>query len=127
MLCGFWASQRQVLDWECDDAIRLDERPSKPRRGVLALARERTSQHTGVPLTMTTRRSVIMLLTRFINETAAWQWDAVPGRVLFTRGDIPKIPKTLPRFIPEHELAALMTAVDALTDPYQHAALIVAR
>lgn len=57
---------------------------------------EQTSQHTGVPLTMTTRRSVIMLLTRFINETAAWQWDHVPGRVLFTRGDIPKIPKTLP-------------------------------
>ena len=88
---------------------------------------EQTSQHTGVPLALTTRRSVITLLTRFVNETAAWQWDDVPGRVLFTRGDIPKIPRSLPRFIPDHELAALMNAVDQLPDPYQRAALIVAR
>ena len=69
---------------------------------------EQTSQHTGVPLALTTRRSVITLLTRFVNETAAWHWTDVPGRVLFTRSDIPKIPRSLPRFIPDHELAALM-------------------
>jgi integrase len=86
-----------------------------------------TNQHTGVPLTLSTRRSVVTLLARFVNETAAWQWDDVPGRVLFTRGDIPKIAKTLPRFIPEHQLTALMAAVDQLPDPYQRAALIVAR
>ena len=66
-------------------------------------------------------------MMRFVNETAAWQWDDVPGRVLFTRGDIPKITHPLPRFIPDHELAALMNAVDQLPDPYQRAALIVAR
>jgi integrase len=86
-----------------------------------------TNQHTGAPLTLGTRRSVVTLLARFVNETAAWQWDNVPGRVLFTRGDIPKIARTLPRFIPDHELASLMTAVDQLPDPYQRAALIVAR
>lgn len=88
---------------------------------------EQVSQHTGEPLALTTRRSVITLLMRFVNETAAWQWNDVPGRVLFTRGDIPKIAKTLPRFIPDHELATLMSAVDQLPDPYQRAALIVAR
>jgi len=62
-----------------------------------------------------------------VTETAAWDWDDVPARVLFTRGDIPKIPKPLPRFIPDHELAKLMTAVDQLSNPYQRAALIVAR
>lgn len=86
-----------------------------------------TSQLTGAPLTTGTRRSVITLLARFVNETAAWGWSDVPGRVLFTRGDIPKVPKTLPRFIPDHELAALMTAVEQLPDPYQRAAVIVAR
>ncbi len=85
------------------------------------------SQHTGAPLTISTRRSVVTLLARFVDETAAWGWDDVPGRVLFTRGDIPKIAKTLPRFIPDHELAALMAAVEALPDPDQRAALIVAR
>ena len=62
-----------------------------------------------------------------MTETAAWGWDDVPARVLFTRADIPKIPKPLPRFIPDHELAKLMTAVEQLPNPYQRAALIVAR
>jgi integrase len=86
-----------------------------------------TNQHTGEPLSLTTKRSVVTLITRFVTETAAWQWDDVPARVLFTRADIPKINRPLPRFIPDHELAALMTAVDQLPNPYQRAALIVAR
>ncbi len=80
-----------------------------------------TNQWTGAPLSTTTRRSVITLITRFVSETAAADWDAVPARVLFTRADIPKIAKTLPRFIPDHELAALMAAVAELDDPYASA------
>ena len=86
-----------------------------------------TSQQTGAPLSVSFRRSVVTLITRFVTETAAWSWDDVPARVLFTRADIPKITRPLPRFIPDHELAALMTAVDQLANPYQRAALIVAR
>jgi hypothetical protein len=71
-----------------------------------------TSQQTGAPLSISCRRSVVTLITRFVTETAAWGWDDVPARVLFSRADIPKIPKPLPRFIPDHELAKLMTAVE---------------
>lgn len=49
-----------------------------------------TSQHTGAPLSVSLRRTVITLITRFVTETAAWGWDDVPARVLFTRGDIPE-------------------------------------
>ncbi len=87
----------------------------------------RTNQQTGARLSVSYRRSVVTLITRFVTETAAWNWDDVPARVLFTRADIPKINKPLPRFIPDHELAALMTAVDQLANPYQRAALLVAR
>src|SRR5680860_1474688 len=73
------------------------------------------------------RRSVVTLITRFVTETAAWGWNNVPARVLCTRSDIPKMPKPLPRFIPDHEIAKLMTAVEQLPNPYQRAALIVAR
>lgn len=69
----------------------------------------------------------ITSLTQFVAETAAWQWDDVPGRVLFTRADHPPIPHSVPRFIPDHELVALMAAVDRLPDPDQRAALIVAQ
>jgi integrase len=85
------------------------------------------NQQTGAPLSVSFRRSVITLITRFVTETAAWSWDDVPARVLFTRADIPKIARPLPRFISDHELTALMTAVDHLANPYQRAALIVAR
>lgn len=86
-----------------------------------------TSRHTGIPLSASTRRSQITLLSRFVNETATWGWPDVPRRVLFTRSDIPKVAKPVPRFIPDHELVALMAAVAQLPDPYQRAALIVAR
>ena len=82
-----------------------------------------TSQHTGAPLSVSFRRSIITLITRFVTETAAWGWDDVPARVLFSRADIPKITRPLPRFIPDHELASLMAAVDQLPDPHQRAAL----
>jgi integrase len=93
----------------------------------LQWAGELTSKHTGQPLAMTTRRGLITNLTVFMNQTATWGWEDTPRRVLFTRGDIPKVAKSLPRFIPEHELIALMAAINELPDPYQRAALIVAR
>jgi hypothetical protein len=52
---------------------------------------------TGEPLALTTRRSVITLITGFVADTASWKWADVPGRVIFTRADIPKYPKPLPR------------------------------
>jgi integrase len=82
---------------------------------------------TGEPLALTTRRSVITLITGFVADTASWKWADVPGRVIFTRADIPKTPKPLPRYLPQHELDALMAAVHRLPDPYQRPALIVAR
>lgn len=88
---------------------------------------EQTSHQTGFPLAVSTRRSIVTILSRFVSETASWGWEDVPGRVLFARGDIPKIAKTVPRFIPDHELAALISAIEQLPDPYQRAALIVAR
>jgi len=88
---------------------------------------ELTSKHTGQPLAMTTRRGLIANLTVFMNQTATWGWEDTPRRILFSRGDIPKAAKSLPRFISDHDLVALMAAVDELPDPYQRAALILAR
>ena len=121
---------RRLVEWLAathPEITNLDQLHREHAEEFLRWLGAQTSQHTGAPLAMTTRRSVVTLLARFVNETAAWQWNDVPARVLFARGDIPKTPRTLPRFIPDHELAALMTAVDGLPDPYQRAALIVAR
>jgi len=95
--------------------------------GFLAWLGQDVSRRTAVPLVASTRRSIVGLLWRFASETGAWEWPDVPGRTLFVRGDVPKLPRTLPRFIPAPDLAALMAAVDRLPDPHQRAALVVAR
>jgi len=126
--------RRQVVDGRAARPRRVarssGQRPPTETTGEPEFLRwlgSQTSQHTGAPLSISFRRSIVTLITRFVTETAAWEWDDVPARVLFTRADIPKINHPVPRFIPDHELAALMSAVDQLPDPYQRAALIVAR
>lgn len=66
-------------------------------------------------------------LSQLFQETAARQYDDVPGRALITIGDAPKAPHRVPRFIPDHELGQLMPIIEALSCPFQRAALLAAR
>jgi len=84
-------------------------------------------QNTGRPMSVRTKESYLSGLSVFCRETAAWGWDNVPGRPLLGRGELPKIPHRVPRYIPDEERARLMVAVRALACPYQRAALLIAR
>ncbi len=86
-----------------------------------------TSKHTGKPLATTTVKHEINHIAAFFRDTAVWGWDGVPGRALLTGRDSPRRPESVPRFLPRHELDPLMTAITALPDPLQRAALLVAR
>jgi len=121
---------RRLVTWMADahpEMASLADLHREHAEEFLCWLGAQTSQHTGAPLSVSFRRTTITLITRFLTETAARGWDDAPVRVLFTKADIPKIARPLPRFIPDHELAALMSAVDQLANPYQRAALIVAR
>ncbi len=121
---------RRLVTWMADahpEMASLADLHREHAEEFLCWLGAQTSQHTGAPLSVSFRRTTITLITRFLTETAAWGWDDAPVRVLYTKADIPKIARPLPRFIPDHELAALMSAVDQLANPYQRAALIVAR
>jgi len=85
------------------------------------------SVHTGQRLATTYKQGLLSGLSTFFRETAAWEWDEVPGRPLLGVGDLPKMPQRVPRYIPDHELARLMDAVRALPCPYRRAALLIAR
>jgi len=78
-------------------------------------------------MALNTRIGHISALAVFFRQTAAWGFDDVPGRPLLGPGDTPRRPHRVPRFIPDDELARLMTAVKALDCPYQRATLLVAR
>lgn len=85
------------------------------------------SKQTGRPLATTTVKHEINAIGVFFRDTAAWGWDDVPGRALLTGRDSPRVPQTVPRFVPHRDLDALMGAVSELPDPVQRAALLVAR
>jgi integrase len=63
----------------------------------------------------------------FFRDGAAWEWPDMPDRALLLAGDLPKIPRAVPRFIPDAELAPLTEAIRALPCPYQRSALLIAR
>jgi integrase len=85
------------------------------------------SKATGKPLGAKTRIGRISGLSQLFQETAAWQYDDVPGRALISIGDAPKAPQRVPRFIPDHELDQLMPIIEAISCPFQRAALLAAR
>jgi integrase len=88
---------------------------------------ETPSKVTGKPLGVISRKQRISGLSQLFRETAAWQYDDVPGYALISAGDAPKAPQRIPRFIPDHELNQLMPVIDELTCPFQRAALLTAR
>ncbi|WP_231137740.1 tyrosine-type recombinase/integrase [Rhodococcus opacus] len=85
------------------------------------------SQHTGLPLATTTVKHELNAIAGFCRDTAVWGWAEVPGRPLLTSRDTPRRPESIPRYLPQHELDAIMTAVDDLADPLQRAALLLLR
>lgn len=85
------------------------------------------SPTTGQPLSTLSKRGRLSNLSVFFRDTASWEWQDVPGRPLLGVGDLPKIPERIPRYIPDEELARLMTAVRNLSCPYQRTALLIAR
>lgn len=86
-----------------------------------------TGQNTGRPLSTRTKEGYLSGLSVFFAETAAWGWGEVPGRPLLGRGELPRRPRRIPRYIPDEELIRLMGGIRSLECPYQRAALLIAR
>lgn len=85
------------------------------------------SQNTAQPLQATTRKHEINAIGTFCRDTGIWGWADVPGRPLLTTRDAPRNPQTIPRYLPQHELDALMEAIEGLADPLQRTALLLLR
>jgi integrase len=85
------------------------------------------NKRTGEPLAVLTKRGTMSRLSVFFRDVSSWGWADVPERPLLGIGDLPKMPQRVPRYIPEEELARLMTAIRGLDCPYQRAALLIAR
>jgi integrase len=126
---GFLAGQApQVSDWAQvtrEDALAfaayLDQATGFRSGHPLRKGQE------GRSLSTMTKRSMLCAVSVFCTDVAGWGWPGGPSRPLLGSGDLPKMPRRVPRYIPAHELAQLMAAVTVLPDVYQRAALLIAR
>jgi len=85
------------------------------------------SPTTGRPLTARSQRERVIRLAQFFKDAEDWAWHNVPRWPLIAKRDLPRVPDRIPRYIPRADLERLMDAVRALPDPFQRAAMIVAR
>ena len=121
---------RRFSSWLCAQEPEMTSFAQVEREQVLRYLHVLTDEplpSTGRPMALNTRIGHISALAVFFRQTAAWGFDDVPGRPLIGPGDTPRRPHRVPRFIPDDELARLMTAIKALDCPYQRATLLVAR
>lgn len=121
---------RRFIAWLARAHPQLESFAAVTREHVLAYAAalETTpAPRTGLPLAANTVRGHLCSLAVFFRDVAAWGWEEVPGRPLLGAGDRPPMPRRVPRYIPDNELARLMPAIRALPCPYRRAALLVAR
>lgn len=91
------------------------------------LHQQRKIRHPERPLGDAYRRGIISEVTVFFRYVAHAEWPDVPARPVLTRMDIPRAVQRVPRYIPEHQLEPLMTAIRTLECPLQRCALLVAR
>ncbi|WP_339439684.1 tyrosine-type recombinase/integrase, partial [Pseudomonas sp. EA_15y_Pfl1_P104] len=79
------------------------------------------------PLSLITRRNRTNSLALFFRDTVAWDWESAPQRQLVDCRDKPPHLERVPRYIPEEELARVMSGIRALVCPLQRAALLTLR
>ncbi|MEU1187558.1 site-specific integrase [Streptomyces sp. NPDC005859] len=121
---------RRFGDWLGEHHPEIDSFADVTRDhclGWLQHIAETPTEQTGKPLGVVSRIQRTSGLGQFFRDTAAWQWDGVPGHSLIGPGDSPKSPIKVPRFIPDNELDRLMPVVEQIACPFQRAAVLVAR
>ena len=126
----FQVGLRRFIQWLAQHAPDIERFVDVTREHALAYAaflNTEISAQTGKPLTTWTKRNYLAVVSQFFRQAAEWQWQDMPDHPLLLDSDRPKMPLSIPRYIPEEELARLMKAIRELPCVYQRAALLIAR
>ena len=78
---------------------------------LAAVAAARSSQR-GTPLSATERRDRVLAISCFLADISEWGWPEAPPRRLVFRGDVPKRPRPLPRYLAPDADRALVAALE---------------
>jgi integrase len=127
---GFDTTTHKFIAWIAHTYPQVETWAEITREQVLEYAeamKTLISPQTGKPLGVVSRRGQLSRLSVFLADIATWGWEDAPQRPLLLKGDLPKRPQRIPRYIPDQELDRLMMAIRALPCPFQRAALLTAR
>ncbi len=127
---GFDTTTYKFITWMAHVYPQIESWAEVTREQVLEYAeamKTAISPQTGKPLSTVSRRGQLSRLSVFLSDIAMWGWEDAPGRPLLVKGDLPKRPQRIPRYIPDQELERLMMAIRDLPCPFQRAALLTAR
>jgi integrase len=69
----------------------------------------------------------VLALRNLLDDITLWGWAERPARRLVFATDVPRLPRPLPRALAPDVDAALMAAVDQLTDPFARTAIRLLR
>jgi len=71
--------------------------------------------------------AAVLALRNFLDDITLWGWAERPARRVVFAGDVPRLPRPLPRALAPDIDRALMAAVDALADPFARTAITLLR
>ena len=83
--------------------------------------------HDGAPISVGERRNRLITLARFLADIAEWGWPEAPTRRLIFPRDFPRLPRTLPRYLPPEADRRLAAALEASPNRLFADALLLAR
>ncbi len=121
---------RQLIAWLAHTYPQVETLAEVTREQVIEFAEALNTMvgtRTNRPFAPGTIRTWLGYLSMFFQDVASWRWNDAPDRPLLQAGDLRKQTLRVPRYIPDEELAPLMSAIRQLSCPYQRAALLIAR
>lgn len=93
----------------------------------LAAVAEACSSRRGTPLSATERRGRILAVNCLLQAITEWGWPEAPPRRLVFRGDVPKLPRPLPRYLAPDVDRRLAAALERSPDRLAADALLLQR
>lgn len=100
------------------------QRHVEPYLAATAAAR---NPRTGTVLSAAERRSRILTIGRMIDDIIEWGWVQAPSRRLIFSGDIPRLPRALPRYLPPDADRKLTAALQDSPNRLRADALLLLR
>jgi len=93
----------------------------------LAAVADARSSRDGAALSATERRGRVLAISCFFQAITEWGWPEAPPRRLVFRGDIPKLPRPLPRYLAPDADRRLAAALERSPDRLAADALLLQR